>query len=149
MDRRLTASTDVVRFRIDAARCDGQGVCVLVAPELFALDWYGLSYVRPGADQLAAADPEVRCPAAVSAGCRAARPGSSCHCSATVPRLWPPTRTAAAGMPERTAPWPEPARVLEVGDVRREGRRRTRVRPGRSHITARITTSRDHVTETR
>ena len=60
MDRRLTASTDVVRFRVDATRCDGQGVCVLVAPELFALDRYGLSYVRPGADQLAATDPEVR-----------------------------------------------------------------------------------------
>ena len=60
MDRRLTASTDVVRFRVDATRCDGQGVCVLVAPELFALDRYGLSYVRPGADQLAATDPELR-----------------------------------------------------------------------------------------
>jgi ferredoxin len=60
MDRRLAASTDVVRFRVDATRCDGQGVCVLVAPELFALDRYGLSYVQPGADQLAAADPDVR-----------------------------------------------------------------------------------------
>jgi len=60
MDRRLTESTDVIRFRVDATRCDGQGVCVLVAPELFALDRYGLAYVRPGADQLAAADPEVR-----------------------------------------------------------------------------------------
>jgi NADH:ubiquinone oxidoreductase subunit F (NADH-binding)/ferredoxin len=60
MDRRLTASTDVVRFRVDATRCDGQGVCVLVAPELFALDRYGLSYVQPGADQLAATDPELR-----------------------------------------------------------------------------------------
>jgi NADH-quinone oxidoreductase subunit F len=60
MDRRLTASTDVIRFRVDATRCDGQGVCVLIAPDLFALDRYGLAYVRPGADQLAVADPEVR-----------------------------------------------------------------------------------------
>jgi NADH:ubiquinone oxidoreductase subunit F (NADH-binding)/ferredoxin len=60
MDRRLAASTDVVRFRVDATRCDGQGVCVLVAPELFELDRYGLSYVRPGADELAASDPDVR-----------------------------------------------------------------------------------------
>jgi NADH:ubiquinone oxidoreductase subunit F (NADH-binding)/ferredoxin len=60
MDRRLAASTDVVRFRVDATRCDGQGVCVLVAPELFELDRYGLSYVRPGADELAANDPDVR-----------------------------------------------------------------------------------------
>jgi NADH:ubiquinone oxidoreductase subunit F (NADH-binding)/ferredoxin len=60
MDRRLASSTDVVRFRVDATRCDGQGVCVLVAPELFALDRYGLSYVPPGADELAATDPDVR-----------------------------------------------------------------------------------------
>jgi NADH:ubiquinone oxidoreductase subunit F (NADH-binding)/ferredoxin len=60
MDRRLAASTDVVKFRVDATRCDGQGVCVLVAPELFELDRYGLSYVRPGADELAASDPDVR-----------------------------------------------------------------------------------------
>jgi NADH:ubiquinone oxidoreductase subunit F (NADH-binding)/ferredoxin len=60
MDRRLAASTDVVRFRVDATRCDGQGVCVLVAPELFELDRYGLSYLRPGADELAASDPDVR-----------------------------------------------------------------------------------------
>jgi NADH:ubiquinone oxidoreductase subunit F (NADH-binding)/ferredoxin len=60
MDRRLASSTDVVRFRVDATRCDGQGVCVLVAPELFALDRYGLSYVPPGADELAGTDPDVR-----------------------------------------------------------------------------------------
>ena len=60
MDRRLAASADVVRFRVDATRCDGQGVCVLVAPELFELDRYGLSYVRPGGDELAASDPDVR-----------------------------------------------------------------------------------------
>jgi NADH:ubiquinone oxidoreductase subunit F (NADH-binding)/ferredoxin len=60
MDRRLASSTDVVRFRVDATRCDGQGVCVLIAPELFALDRYGLSYVPPGADELAATDPDVR-----------------------------------------------------------------------------------------
>jgi NADH:ubiquinone oxidoreductase subunit F (NADH-binding)/ferredoxin len=60
MDRRLSGSDDVVRFRVDATRCDGQGVCVLVAPELFALDRYGLSYVPEGADTLAATDPDVR-----------------------------------------------------------------------------------------
>jgi len=60
MDRRLASSTDVIRFRVDATRCDGQGVCVLVAPELFGLDRYGLSYVRPGAEALAATDPDVR-----------------------------------------------------------------------------------------
>jgi NADH-quinone oxidoreductase subunit F len=60
MDRRLASSTDTVRFRVDATRCDGQGVCVLVAPELFGLDRYGLSYVLPGADELAATDSGVR-----------------------------------------------------------------------------------------
>ena len=53
MDRRLADSTDLVRFRIDATRCDGQGVCVLIAPELFELDRYGLAYVTKDADRLA------------------------------------------------------------------------------------------------
>lgn len=60
MDRRLATNTDQVRFRVDATRCDGQGVCVLVAPELFELDRYGLAYIAPDGDRLAAADPEVR-----------------------------------------------------------------------------------------
>jgi NADH:ubiquinone oxidoreductase subunit F (NADH-binding)/ferredoxin len=60
MDRRLAENTDLVRFRVDATRCDGQGVCVLVAPELFELDRYGLAFVAPGGDQLAASDPDVR-----------------------------------------------------------------------------------------
>lgn len=35
----------VLRVRIDASRCDGQGVCKTVAPELFELDRYGYAYV--------------------------------------------------------------------------------------------------------
>lgn len=35
----------VFRLRIDASRCDGQGVCKTVAPELFELDRYGDAYV--------------------------------------------------------------------------------------------------------
>ncbi|BCO60167.1 NADH-ubiquinone oxidoreductase-F iron-sulfur binding region domain-containing protein [Mycobacterium intracellulare] len=58
MDRRLASTTESLRFRVDATRCDGQGVCVLVAPELFALDRYGHAYVIPGADH--DVDPEVR-----------------------------------------------------------------------------------------
>jgi NADH:ubiquinone oxidoreductase subunit F (NADH-binding)/ferredoxin len=60
VDRRLTKSTEPLRFRIDPTRCDGQGVCVLVAPELFAVDRYGLGYVVPGSEKIADADPEVR-----------------------------------------------------------------------------------------
>ncbi len=60
MDRRLATNTDRVRFRVDATRCDGQGVCVLIAPELFALDRYGHAYVIPGSEQLATDDPDVR-----------------------------------------------------------------------------------------
>jgi NADH:ubiquinone oxidoreductase subunit F (NADH-binding)/ferredoxin len=59
VDRRLNSNDERVRFRIDATRCDGQGVCVLVAPELFALDRYGLGLVIPGSQELAD-DPEVR-----------------------------------------------------------------------------------------
>ena len=60
MDRRLTQNAERLRFRIDATRCDGQGVCALVAPELFGLDRYGLAYVIPGSQELADADPDVR-----------------------------------------------------------------------------------------
>lgn len=60
MDRRLTQNAERLRFRIDATRCDGQGVCALIAPELFGLDRYGLAYVIPGSQELAEADPDVR-----------------------------------------------------------------------------------------
>jgi NADH:ubiquinone oxidoreductase subunit F (NADH-binding)/ferredoxin len=58
MDRRLASNTDSLRFRIDPTRCDGQGVCVLIAPELFALDRYGHAYVIPGSETIT--DPDVR-----------------------------------------------------------------------------------------
>ncbi len=35
-----------MRLRVDASRCDGQGVCTLVAPEFFTLDRYGYALVR-------------------------------------------------------------------------------------------------------
>ena len=60
MDRRLTNSSEPLRFRIDPTRCDGQGVCALIAPELFALDRYGFGYVVPGSEKIADADPDVR-----------------------------------------------------------------------------------------
>ena len=60
MDRRLTENAEPLRFRIDASRCDGQGVCALVAPELFGLDRYGLAYVIPGSQEIADTDPDVR-----------------------------------------------------------------------------------------
>ena len=59
MDRRLQTTDQPVRFRIDATRCDGQGVCALVAPEVFALDRYGIGYVRPAAAG-SMADPDIR-----------------------------------------------------------------------------------------
>ncbi len=59
MDRRLQATQQPVRFRIDATRCDGQGVCALIAPEVFALDRYGMGYVAPTAAG-AMADPDIR-----------------------------------------------------------------------------------------
>jgi NADH:ubiquinone oxidoreductase subunit F (NADH-binding)/ferredoxin len=58
MDRRLASNTDSLRFRIDPTRCDGQGVCVLIAPELFTLDRYGNAYVIPGSETIT--DPDVR-----------------------------------------------------------------------------------------
>jgi NADH:ubiquinone oxidoreductase subunit F (NADH-binding)/ferredoxin len=60
MDRRLATNTEQLRFRVDATRCDGQGVCVLIAPELFELDRYGYAYIVPGSAALVANDPDVR-----------------------------------------------------------------------------------------
>jgi NADH-quinone oxidoreductase subunit F len=60
MDRRLATSAEQISLRIDPTRCDGQGVCVLIAPELFALDRYGDAYVLAESDKLAATDPEIR-----------------------------------------------------------------------------------------
>lgn len=60
MDRRLAENSDEIRFRVDATRCDGQGVCALVAPEIFELDRYGLAYVVRGSETAVADDPELR-----------------------------------------------------------------------------------------
>jgi NADH:ubiquinone oxidoreductase subunit F (NADH-binding)/ferredoxin len=60
MDRRVAANNDLVQFRIDATRCDGQGVCVLIAPEIFELDRYDLAYVTKAADALVRSDEDVR-----------------------------------------------------------------------------------------
>jgi NADH:ubiquinone oxidoreductase subunit F (NADH-binding)/ferredoxin len=50
MERDLAGTSDALRFRVDPTRCDGQGVCVLISPEAFALDRYDLAYVVPGVD---------------------------------------------------------------------------------------------------
>jgi NADH:ubiquinone oxidoreductase subunit F (NADH-binding)/ferredoxin len=49
----------LVRLRIDASKCDGQGVCKLFAPEWFELDRYGLAYVLPEAKRLAGDDRDL------------------------------------------------------------------------------------------
>jgi NADH:ubiquinone oxidoreductase subunit F (NADH-binding)/ferredoxin len=41
----LRAPSGILRLRIDASKCDAQGVCKLVAPEFFELDRYGYAYV--------------------------------------------------------------------------------------------------------
>src|SRR5260221_7691654 len=45
-----------IRVRIDASKCDGQGVCKLTAPEFFELDAYGYAYVLEGAGTFDPAD---------------------------------------------------------------------------------------------
>ena len=47
------------RLRIDASKCDGQGVCKLVAPEWFALDRYGYAYTLPAAWAIDRSDPTL------------------------------------------------------------------------------------------
>lgn len=67
----ISTTPKVTRVRIDASKCTGHGVCVEVAPDLFALDRFGYAYVRPDApgalrdDADARArlrEAEVRCP---------------------------------------------------------------------------------------
>jgi NADH:ubiquinone oxidoreductase subunit F (NADH-binding)/ferredoxin len=60
MVRRPLGNEESIRFRIDATRCDGQGVCAIIAPELFELDRYGLAFLTADGDALAAKDPDVR-----------------------------------------------------------------------------------------
>ena len=42
-------ATYPIRVRVDASKCDAQGVCKLTAPEFFELDRYGYSYVHDAA----------------------------------------------------------------------------------------------------
>jgi NADH:ubiquinone oxidoreductase subunit F (NADH-binding)/ferredoxin len=46
-------------LRIDASKCDGQGVCKLVAPEYFELDRYGYAYVLRDSPQFTRQDREI------------------------------------------------------------------------------------------
>jgi NADH:ubiquinone oxidoreductase subunit F (NADH-binding)/ferredoxin len=49
-----------LHVRVDASRCTGHGVCVEVAPTLFALDRFGFAYVRPEVAGLLAHDADAR-----------------------------------------------------------------------------------------
>jgi NADH:ubiquinone oxidoreductase subunit F (NADH-binding)/ferredoxin len=87
MDRRIAETTDRIQFRIDATRCDGQGVCVLIAPEIFQLDRYGLAYVVPGSAEAVADNPDVRA--------RGLEADAMCPCSAIRSEVLPPVSAPA------------------------------------------------------
>jgi NADH:ubiquinone oxidoreductase subunit F (NADH-binding)/ferredoxin len=108
MDRRLATTTDVLRFRVDATRCDGQGVCALVAPELFALDRYGLAYVIPGSES-ALDDPDVRA--------RALEADAMCPRNAIRSELGFVRAPLAPAEPDRPQTAPAPARLVLADDV--------------------------------
>ncbi len=38
----------MIQVRVDAERCEGNAVCLALAPEVFELDDSGLAYVLPG-----------------------------------------------------------------------------------------------------
>ncbi|WP_326635225.1 ferredoxin [Streptosporangium sp. NBC_01755] len=116
MDRRLAESRESLRFRIDATRCDGQGVCVLIAPELFALDRYGIAYVVPGSERLAAEDPDVRA--------RGLEADAMCPRNAIFEAPLPPARPAPVAAPPTSVA--APSRLLldapeSVPDWQRRG----------------------------
>src|SRR5580704_12185020 len=54
MSPRLDVRSGTLRVFVDPSRCDGQGVCALVQPDIFLLDRYGDAYlVRDAAAQFA------------------------------------------------------------------------------------------------
>jgi len=48
-----------MRIRIDQVGCIGSGQCTLIAPDIFAQDDKGVSYLLPGVEN-GSADPLVR-----------------------------------------------------------------------------------------
>jgi NADH:ubiquinone oxidoreductase subunit F (NADH-binding)/ferredoxin len=108
-----TAGKELVRLRIDASKCDGQGVCKLFAPEWFELDRYGLAYTLPEAEALDGGDrdlwdlmqeAEATCPrSAIRIERRLALPDADAV-------------EAAAGTPPARGPAPGEARLL-CGDT--------------------------------
>ncbi|HZQ29022.1 MAG TPA: NADH-ubiquinone oxidoreductase-F iron-sulfur binding region domain-containing protein [Acidimicrobiales bacterium] len=108
---------DRFRVRIDASKCDGQGVCGLVAPELFSFDRYGYAYLVDGVQDVLDADDSAR--------------RSAIEAEATCPRLaivlekLGPAPAAAGGAPVAPAAtrppvpadWSDDRRRLHVGDA--------------------------------
>ena len=47
VDVKTGTAARTYRLRVDASKCDAQGVCKLVAPDWFELDRYGYAYVLP------------------------------------------------------------------------------------------------------
>ncbi len=102
------ARVERVRVRVDASKCDGQGVCKLFTPEWFELDRYGYAYVL--------GDVVVdRSDAAAWSTAREAE--ATCHRAAILlqpvvplPEPEPPVRGAAPAVP----PAPDEPRLLRA-----------------------------------
>jgi NADH:ubiquinone oxidoreductase subunit F (NADH-binding)/ferredoxin len=104
----ITAA-DRFRVRIDASKCDGQGVCGLVAPELFAFDRYGYALLVEGAQAVldehesarrSAIEAEATCP----------------RLAIVLERLGPPPPAAVPAPPTVAEPGPAWSPQLHVGD---------------------------------
>ena len=112
-------NSQIIRVRIDASRCDGQGVCATVAPELFELDRYGDAYVTRERSSLDPSDrdlvelarqAESMCPRAAIFLEKVTSPPPSRHDSATPQDL---NTAGAPGEPGR-------ATLLVPGEEREE-----------------------------
>jgi NADH:ubiquinone oxidoreductase subunit F (NADH-binding)/ferredoxin len=60
MAQRPDIAEGVLRVRVDASRCDGQGVCALIAPAVFHRDRYGDAYIAPDAHAQMDIDADLR-----------------------------------------------------------------------------------------
>ena len=56
----ISKSPKATRVRVDASKCTGHGVCIEVAPDLFALDRFGFAYVTESAHADLAASGDAR-----------------------------------------------------------------------------------------
>jgi NADH-quinone oxidoreductase subunit F len=108
-ERTLSTKTNLLRLRIDASKCDAQGVCKLVAPEFFELDRYGYAYVLRGAPLFTREDRDVY---SLAEEAEATCPRAAIMIERRAPLPEAPTDAEPAPAPEASPPAVDDPRLL-------------------------------------